>query len=643
MMKTAFIATQGTIILLASLVAGCSEPDVTGMQAGGLTVPPPVPTDFEAKPTSQTALPITLNWSASSGATSYNIYRATSAGGEGTTPYATATTNTFVDNNVSKGPPLLYYYTVAAVGAGGVSAQSVESVTATPLPTQPGTGNVAGVASGNKLIFYGKDGLGGGYDWFNDTAAQCTACPAWFPQWLNSQPNATAPGGTVVDMAYADQATLTFNNVVAPSAGLYNVDIRYAFGPGLFPSVTNREMGISVNGVVITRTMRFTVTGSFMTYQDSVLQVNLKAGQNSMELFAVTDHGISRVDTITLSPASASAPAAPTNLTAVAASGTTVALAWTGSTGATSYNVYRGTVSDGEALTAIGTTNSSTTSFVDSGLTSGTTYFYNVAAVNSVGISPDSNEVSIAPVASGPPPVPGGVSASAGNGQVTVSWSASGGATSYNLFRSTTAGGEGTTPIVSGITTTSYTNTGLVNGTKYFYRVAAVNSSGASAQSTEVSATPSVPASGAISIACGYSAVGTFVADTDFSGGSASSGTTTAIDTSYVVNPAPMAVYQHGRKGASTYTLPGFAAGSSHTVRLHFAEYFHTAAGQRKFNVLINGTQVLTNFDIFATAGAEFRANIQGFTAVPNGTGQIVIQFTTGAADLPLISGIEVN
>jgi fibronectin type 3 domain-containing protein len=642
MMKTICSATQGRIILLASLVAGCSAADVAGTQVGGLTAPPPIPTDFEAKPTSQTALPITLNWVASPGATSYNIYRATSAGAEGTTPYATATTNTFVDSNVSAGPPLLYYYTVAAVGPGGTSGQSVESVTPTPLKTSPGSGNVAGVTSGNKLIFYGKDGLGGGWDWFNDTAAQCAQCPDWFPQWLNSQPNATAPGGTVVDMAYASEATLTFNNVVVSTAGLYNVDFRYAFGPGLFPSVTNRQMGLTVNGVVFTSTMRFTVTGSFSTYQDSTLQVNLKAGQNSIVLFAVTDHGISRVDTMTLSPATASVPTAPSNLTATAGNGT-VALSWTAGAGTTSYKVYRGTVSDGESLTAIATTNSSTTTFTDSGLTNGTTYFYNVAAVNSVGTSPDSNEVSIAPVNNGPPPVPGGVSASAGNGQVTVSWSASGGATSYNVFRSTTAGGEGTTPIVSGITTTSYTNTGLVNGTAYFYKVSAVNSFGASAQSAEVTATPSVPASGAISIACGNGTVGTFVADTDYSGGSASSGTTTAIDTSHVVNPAPMAVYQHGRKGASTYTLPGFAAGSSHTVRLHFAEYFHTAAGQRKFNVLINGTQVLTNFDIFATAGAEFRANIQTFTAVANAMGQIVIQFTNGTADLPLISGIEVN
>ena len=53
-----------------------------------------------------------------------------------------------------------------------------------------------------------------------------------------------------------------------------------------------------------------------------------------------------------------------------------------------------------------------------------------------------------------------------------------------------------------------------------------------------------------------------------------------------------------------------------YTVRLHFAEIYWTAAGQRRFNVAINGTQVLTNFDIFATAGAN-KALVRDFSATP--------------------------
>jgi hypothetical protein len=77
-------------------------------------------------------------------------------------------------------------------------------------------------------------------------------------------------------------------------------------------------------------------------------------------------------------------------------------------------------------------------------------------------------------------------------------------------------------------------------------------------------------------------------------------------------------------------------------VRLHFAEVFGTAAGKRRFNVSINGTQVLTNFDIFAAACAMNKAVIQQFTGNANASGQYVIQFTS-VLDKSLVSGIEIQ
>jgi len=111
-----------------------------------------------------------------------------------------------------------------------------------------------------------------------------------------------------------------------------------------------------------------------------------------------------------------------------------------------------------------------------------------------------------------------------------------------------------------------------------------------------------------------------------------------------VTNPAPMAVYQTARIGTFSYRIPSaaFAAGSSHTVRLHFAETFWTAAGSRLFNVTINGTQVLSSFDIFATAGAKNKAVIEQFTVNANSNGQYVIQFTS-VKDNSLVSGIEIQ
>ena len=77
-------------------------------------------------------------------------------------------------------------------------------------------------------------------------------------------------------------------------------------------------------------------------------------------------------------------------------------------------------------------------------------------------------------------------------------------------------------------------------------------------------------------------------------------------------------------------------------MRLHLAELSWTAAGQRVFNVAINGTTVLSNFDIFATSGAQNRALTEEFTAVANSSGAITIAFTQGTADNPEVNGIEV-
>lgn len=100
------------------------------------------------------------------------------------------------------------------------------------------------------------------------------------------------------------------------------------------------------------------------------------------------------------------------------------------------------------------------------------------------------DRVDILSGSNGIPSAPTGLTAIAGSGQVSLSWTPSGGATSYNVYRATSPGGEGLSPIASGITATTYTNTGLTNGTTYYYTVSAANSAGTSAQSAEASATP---------------------------------------------------------------------------------------------------------------------------------------------------------
>ncbi len=158
--------------------------------------------------------------------------------------------------------------------------------------------------------------------------------------------------------------------------------------------------------------------------------------------------------------------------------------------------------------------------------------------------------------------------------------------------------------------------------------------------STPTPTPTSTPGTGGVQINAGGAATGSFVADTDFTSGTTVTSTNT-ISTSGVTNPAPQAVYQSNRYGTCSYAVPGLTAGKTYTVRLHFAETYWTAAGQRTFNVSINGQQVLTNFDIFATAGAANKAVVEQFTATADSSGKITLQFTT-VKDNAQVNGIEV-
>jgi hypothetical protein len=95
------------------------------------------------------------------------------------------------------------------------------------------------------------------------------------------------------------------------------------------------------------------------------------------------------------------------------------------------------------------------------------------------------------PPPNGAPYAPTGLTATGGVGQITLSWNAASGATSYHLYRSAESGYQSATPVVTGITGTNYTDTGLNSGTTYYYRVAGVNASGPSGFAPEANATTS--------------------------------------------------------------------------------------------------------------------------------------------------------
>lgn len=89
------------------------------------------------------------------------------------------------------------------------------------------------------------------------------------------------------------------------------------------------------------------------------------------------------------------------------------------------------------------------------------------------------------------PATTGGLTAIAGNAQVALSWAAASGAASYNLQSATNDGGP--YAIFTNVVTTNYLNTGLLNGTTYYYVVSSLNIAGESTNSAPASATPQLP------------------------------------------------------------------------------------------------------------------------------------------------------
>ncbi|MDX6343577.1 MAG: hypothetical protein QOH87_3715 [Trebonia sp.] len=142
--------------------------------------------------------------------------------------------------------------------------------------------------------------------------------------------------------------------------------------------------------------------------------------------------------------------------------------------------------------------NVSSTAYTDTGLSDGTKYSYSVEAYDPSGnVSAPSTPASVTPVDTTAPSVPTGLRATAGNSQVALSWTASTdnvGVTGYRVYRNGA--------LVASPSGTSYTDTGLTDGTAYSYTVAAVDAAtNTSAQAGAVSVTPGAGVTGSCPVA----------------------------------------------------------------------------------------------------------------------------------------------
>lgn len=362
------------------------------------TEPLAAPASLEAAATNGE---ISLIWSAVPNAAVYAVKRSTSRGGPYTT-IARPAQDCYADTELQNGTT--YRYVVAGVDASGAEGPPSAEVEATPLapPGAPG-----------RLV--------------------------------------ATPGNARVSLSWS------------PSAGA----ARYKL---LRATIPTGPFTIAVSTPDTTFTDTTVANGT--TYFYAVVAQNV-AGESPASVQA---------QTMPVAP-----PPAPVGLVATPGNGR-VSLAWTAVHGATCYTLRRATDPAGPFATVAGPP---VPACIDSGVVNGATYYYAVAALNAGGESPPGAAVAALPV--GPPAPPSGLTASAGNGEVLLAWSAVPGAASYTVRRAPSAAGPWSE--IANPAGPSYTDTGLANGTPAFYAVASRNAGGESAPCSEVSALPVAPPS----------------------------------------------------------------------------------------------------------------------------------------------------
>lgn len=178
-------------------------------------------------------------------------------------------------------------------------------------------------------------------------------------------------------------------------------------------------------------------------------------------------------------------PSAPQSLVATAAA-SAITLSWDAAAHATGYTVLRSSTGATGSFGRIGSTTA--TRYTDSGLAGATTYYYVVAGTNADGQGPVSAAASATTTAAPTPAVPV-LNAAAGDGRVSLSWSATARATGYLVQRATAAAGPFSTVATLAESARGHVDTTVTNGQAYWYRLVATNASG-QATSTVVAATP---------------------------------------------------------------------------------------------------------------------------------------------------------
>ena len=310
----------------------------------------------------------------------------------------------------------------------------------------------------------------------------------------------------------------------------------------------------------------------------------------------------------------ASTPSAPSGLTATVISASQINLAWKDNSGIESgFKVERKTGSGG-TYAQIATTGANGVSYANTGLASGTTYYYRVRAYNASGNSGYSNEAG-ATTKDTIPAAPTSLTATAASDtQINLTWAQSmPNEDGFRIYRSV----DGTTfTLVAtvGINVVSYSNTGLAANTTYYYKVAAYNTAGNSAFSNVASdiTAPQAPTALAVNTIAGTTNWNK-LALTWTDNSSAEAGFKVERGTAAA---GPFTQIATTGAGVATYTDSGLAAATTYYYRV------------RSYNA--NGNSGYSNTASKATPNAPPVLTAIGDKTVASGT---ALTFTATASD----------
>ena len=281
--------------------------------------------------------------------------------------------------------------------------------------------------------------------------------------------NPAAPSGLTATAASSSQINLNWTNNATNQTGF---QIDQATSSDFTQGLTTVTVGANVNS--------YSATGlsAGTTYYYRVRAINANGDSADSSPVSATTLG--------------TLPAAPSGLTATAASSGEIDLSWTNNaTNQTGFQIDQATSSDfTQGLTTV-TVGANATTYSDTGLASGTTYYFRVRAINNVGDSANASSASATTLGTLPAAPSGLTATAASSSEINLSWTNNAtNQTGFQIDQATSSDfTQGLTTVTVGANVTTYSATGLSSDTTYYYRVRATNSNGASANTSTASAT----------------------------------------------------------------------------------------------------------------------------------------------------------